>query len=80
MQKINCINGSAVVMLLIVEPWAEQYLIEPGRSVDVVGQGGRIDEGFEVEYFNEGIIVYGWEGSVVSVFSNGEMVEPSAQV
>lgn len=80
MQKINCINGGGTVMLLIIEPWAEEYLVEPGKSVDVVGQGGNVDSGFEVEYFDKGMIVYGWEGSVVSVFSNGEVVLPNDQV
>lgn len=79
MQRINCVNGSEAVMLLIIEPWAEEYLIEPGASVDIVGQGGRFETGFEVEYVDKGMIVYGWEGSIVSVFSNGEIVEPSFQ-
>lgn len=67
-------------MLLIVEPWAEEYLVEPGKSVDVVGQGGNVGPGFEVEYFERGMIVYGWNGAVVSVLSNGEVVVPNDQV
>lgn len=66
-------------MLLIVEPWAEEYRLEPGTSVDVVGHGGAVDGNFEVEYFDDGMIFYGWEGSVVSVFLNGVEVVPSRQ-
>jgi hypothetical protein len=77
--KISCINGTSEVMLLIIEPWAEEYCLDPGVSVDVVGQGGAVDGSFEVEYFDKGIIFYGWEGSVVSVFINGQEVIPSPQ-
>jgi len=76
--KISCINGASEAMLLIIEPWAEEYWLEPGVSVDVVGQGGA-GGSFEVEYFDKGIIFYGWEGSVVSVFINGQVAVPSPQ-
>ncbi|MCO8161691.1 hypothetical protein NJC38_05925 [Pseudomonas sp. 21LCFQ010] len=77
--RINCKNGTSEAMLLIVEPWAEEYWLEPGVSVDVIGKGGAIDGSFEVEYFDKGIIFYGWEGSVVSVFVNGQELAPSQQ-
>jgi hypothetical protein len=66
-------------MRLIIEPWAEEYLLEPGVSVDVVGEGRAVDGSFEVEHFNKGMIFYGWEGSVVSVLVNGQQVIPSIQ-
>jgi hypothetical protein len=77
--KINCVNGTSKAMLLIIEPWAEEYWLESGVSVDIVGCGGAVDGNFEVEYFDGGVIFYGWEGSVVSVFSNGVEVVPSRQ-
>lgn len=77
--KISCVNGTSEAMLLIVEPWAEEYWLEPGMSVDVVGQGGAADGSFEVEYFDKGIIFYGWAGSVVSVFINGQEALPRPQ-
>lgn len=33
MTKLACINGKAKRMLLIIEPWAEEYWIELGTSV-----------------------------------------------
>lgn len=77
--RINCKNGTSEAMRLIIEPWAEEYWLDPGVSVDVVGKGGTIDGCFEVEYFDKGIIFYGWEGSVVSVFVNGQELSPSPQ-
>ncbi len=78
-QKLNCINGASERMLLIIEPWAEEYWIEPGMSVEVVGLGGNIDGYFEAERFDQGMIIYGWEGCVVSVFKDGKVIEPSLQ-
>lgn len=74
-----CKNGTKKTILLIVEPWAEEYLLEPGQSVEVIGEGGGADGVFEVEYFDGGLIVYGWEGSVLSIFKNGVEVSPSLQ-
>jgi len=67
-KKICCINGKDEKILLIVEPWAEEYWIEPKGRVDVVGAGGVEDGFFEVEHLDMGMIVYGWEGSNLSVF------------
>ena len=58
-------------MLLIVEPWAVEHWIEPGMSVVVIGQGGLTEGYFEIEHFNQGMIIYGWEGSIVSILQNG---------
>lgn len=77
--KVMCGNGTKKTILLIVEPWAEEYLLEPGQSVDVIGKGGVAEGVFEVEYFDGGLIVYGWEGSVLSVFNNGVEVFPNLQ-
>lgn len=79
MVKLACINGKATRMLLIIEPWAEEYWIEPGVSVDVVGRGGSSEGGFEVEFVEAGMIVYGWEDSVVSVFHEGALLVPDFQ-
>lgn len=78
-QRLSCINGTTENKLLIVEPWAEEYWLEPGISVEVIGLGGRIDGYFEIENFDQGMIVYGWEGCVVSVVKNGKVIEPNLQ-
>ncbi|MCO7568786.1 hypothetical protein NJH78_02265 [Pseudomonas chlororaphis] len=77
--KVIYKNGAEKAVLLIVEPWAEEYLIESGQSVEVVDQGNSFEGCVEVEYFDGGIIVYGWEGSILSVFKSGvELVPMSA--
>ncbi len=78
-QKMICMNGASEKMLLIIEPWAEEYWIEPGMSVEVIGCGGAVGGYFEVERLDQGMIIYGWEGSVVSVIKDGNVIEPDLQ-
>jgi hypothetical protein len=78
-QVIRYQNASDQKSLLIIEPWAEQYSIEPGDKVDIVGEGGDLSSGFEVKHADSELIVYGWVGSVVKVWRNGVEVLPSDQ-
>ena len=47
--------------------------------MEVIGEGGVAEGVFEVEYFDGGLIIYGWEGSVLSIFKNGVEVFPNLQ-
>jgi hypothetical protein len=65
-------QGSIVVsnrlrtpLTLVLEPWAEETKVGPGHRVSVAfkgPQGGRI----EVEVKGDVLVVYGWQGSVLS--------------
>ncbi len=77
--KISVINSTMKPLLLILEPWAEEFCIAPGAAVDVLGSGGSEEGFFEVESIENGMIVYGWEGSIVSVMKNGIPVPPEMQ-
>lgn len=74
--KISVTNSTPKPLLLILEPWAEEFSIAPGTSVDVLGSGGSGGGFFEVEYIENGLIVYGWAGSIVSVMKNGVPIPP----
>ena len=78
-KRIRCINGSPEEMLLILEPWAEEYRVPKGVTIEVVGEGGVVDGDFEVEYTSGGIVIYGWEGSIVHVRQDGAELLPFSQ-
>jgi hypothetical protein len=78
-KKFSLINGSPEEMLLILEPWAEEYQVPTGAVIEVVGEGGIVDGEFEVEYTSNGIIIYGWDGSVVHVKRDGVELQPFSQ-
>jgi hypothetical protein len=78
-QTITYVNGAATRLLMILEPWAEQYWIEPRDRVDITAHSG-VAGHLEFEHTEAALIVYGWEGSVVRVFRDGKELCPSPQV
>jgi hypothetical protein len=64
-----------VPITFILEPWGEEYTMEPHvnwtlvlrSTVPPVGSNG-----IEVTYDIDCITVYGWEGCTVTLFQNGE--------
>jgi len=78
-QAISYTNAQNKKVLLLIEPWAEHYWIEPGMTVDVVGEGREADAKFELQHTSEELIVYGWTDSVVIVMHEGSQLDPSPQ-
>ncbi len=68
-------------MLLVIEPWAEEYRISPGVTVEIVDESeiASQDDLLEVEMIKGGLVVWGWAGRVLSVFHHGEKLEPAWQ-
>jgi hypothetical protein len=64
-------NARAVAVTFYLEPWGEEYPMPPGAAFQVVARGPEGDA-LELEAGDDGIIVYGWPGSVVGLFHNGE--------
>jgi hypothetical protein len=70
-QKIRYINGTDHNLLVIVEPWANQYRIRPTQQVVITIDGGDVDDCLEIEHTPAGLILYGWTGSMVTLTENG---------
>ena len=67
---INITNDNDKEILLIIEPWAEEYNLKPNSSMIMSiygGSGNRIDTSIGKEYF----VVWAWSGSYVNVFIDG---------
>lgn len=79
-QIITYQNASARKSLLIIEPWAEHYSIDPSDKVDVIGEGGDLNAGFEIKHANDELTIFGWVGSIVKVWRSGVEVVPSDQI
>ncbi|GAA4352071.1 hypothetical protein GCM10023165_40800 [Variovorax defluvii] len=78
-QRFSYINGSDVELRVIVEPWADQFLIRPGQRVEVLVRGDGTAGAVELEQLPTGLIIYGYEGCIVSLLSDGKELAPSAQ-
>lgn len=73
---LTFINSSEHQVILILEPWAEEYKIDPQNKVEIVSNI-RPEISVEIEYSDGNIIVYGWSDSVLSVICDGEKMEHS---
>jgi len=67
-------------VLIIVEPWGEQYWIQPSEQIDIKVSNGIPGHQLELVHIAEALVIYGWEGSVVSILREGKELEPSEQL
>jgi hypothetical protein len=67
---IRLANSRKVATKFHLEPWGDQFEMPPGAAFDVVAKG---PEGgiLEVESADDHIVVWGWPGSVLRVFYEG---------
>jgi hypothetical protein len=74
-QRLHLENSQSANILLHLEPWGEQYPMQPGSVFELRAKGPRGD-GLYVELGNGEIAVWGWSGSSVQLFSQGVEVDP----
>ena len=73
--SLKFINSSQNQMILILEPWAEEYIIDAGKTVEIVANN-KCDSSIELEYTDDGcIIVYGWSDSI-TIYCDGQKLKP----
>jgi hypothetical protein len=66
-------NARAAEVVFHLEPWGEEYPMPPGAAFQIVARGPA-GQSLELEVGEERLIVYGWPGSVVSLFDErGEL-------
>lgn len=65
--KFTYRNSSPVPLLLVLEPWAEEFLLAPNTSVEVMGNGGESGSTFELEQLDDRLIIYAWPESIASI-------------
>ena len=68
--SLRVYNSRSTALTFSLEPWGEQYTIAPEATFEIVARGPEGDS-LEVEFADDHIIVYGWPGSVVTLFHEG---------
>ena len=71
--SLRVCNTHAIPITLHLEPWGEQYTMPPETTLLVVARGPEGDV-LEVEYAEDHIVLYGWPGSVITLFYAGKEV------
>ena len=62
-----------------VEPWGEEYEMPAGATFQVTGRGPE-GEGIDVQWDDNGVIVYAWPGASLRVVHRGVEVGPSQRL
>lgn len=75
-EVLEVTNEDTAPLVLVLEPWAESYLVPPRTAVEIVAFAP--DEGrLVVESAGHGLVVWGWTGSSVHVIQNDQELEPA---
>lgn len=69
--SLRVCNVHDIPMTLYLEPWGEQYTMAPEGTFLVVARGPQGDA-LEVECAEDHLVLYGWPGSVVTLFHAGK--------
>jgi hypothetical protein len=72
-QHLKVQNAHAHAVQVFIEPWGEELSILPNVTYEVVAKGPRGDC-LEVEFGEARITVWGWSGSIASVFHKGNLL------
>ena len=70
-QYLRITNSKSTALRLHLEPWGEQFVMDPGTTFQIVATGPEGDC-MELEYDDEHITLWGWSGSVISIFHKGQ--------
>jgi hypothetical protein len=68
--SLRIYNSRSITLTFSLEPWGEQYKLAPEETFEVVARGPEGDS-LEVAFADDQIILYGWPGSVVTLFHKG---------
>ncbi len=75
--RLSIQNSEADRLVVVVEPWAEEYDIPGGATIQLRFHGPSV--GFpELEYADRKLTIYGWPGSSFSVFRDGVEISHGA--
>ena len=67
-------NSSQLRVLLVLEPWADEYVVEPQDMLSVFAEGP--EPGYlEVDYLESRILVHAWGGATIRIFRGTEELD-----
>jgi hypothetical protein len=71
--SVRVYNDAENEMILYVEPWAEEFRLQPSEALEVELCAKNL-EPIEVTYFNRGVSLHGFPGSIAVVRKLGNVI------
>jgi hypothetical protein len=78
-QRFQLKNDRIDPLLLILEPWAEEWIIKAGDTIQLIAQGPMSDEYFDLHFKLKSLVIYAWQGCTVTVLYNKKIVASASQ-
>lgn len=73
-QKILYKNSSSNKIKLVLEPWAEEFEVKLDSEVEIIIEGDPTKGYLMIESDNNSLIIYGWQGSLIQLYQDGELI------
>jgi hypothetical protein len=70
-RKLVLRNGRDVPITLVLEPWANEYEIPPGESVEIVEEAAESAESLEIQVEAGHIVFFARSRSILRAFRDG---------
>lgn len=65
-------NRRETGLVVVLEPWANEYLIEPDQTLEVVEEDGEPGTTLEIDIEASHLVFYARPGSILRAYRDGE--------
>jgi hypothetical protein len=72
-EKLRIHNSQKGELVLWLEPWGDRLEISAGGNCEILAEGPRGDH-LEVDIGMDSVRIYGWSGSILSVYQEGRRI------
>jgi hypothetical protein len=72
-ENLRLHNARSTAVTFVLEPWGQQCPMPAGTTFEIVARGPASDW-LEVEFGDGYVTVYGWPGSLVTVYDGSRVV------
>lgn len=65
-------NRRGTELVVVLEPWANEYVVEPDQTLEVVEENGEPGNTLEIDVEASHLVFYARPGSILRAYRDGE--------
>ena len=65
-------NRRDAELVIVLEPWANEYAVQPGQKLEIVEEGGEPGTTLEIDVEASYVVFYARRGSILRAYRDGE--------
>ena len=70
-RKLRIHNTRETPITIVLEPWASEYLLAPGATLDIVERGGGSEDLLELQCEDGHLVLYARAGTTLTAVQDG---------